>query len=235
MVTSEVFNSNTVHAAHVEVQIVSFFERPFTMRALEECLGQVLEQVSDDELARRSRFAGGTLDDTLWVLRQVLDEVGIVGFSLDFTEQTQKLIIALLQVLVLMVGQRVVGFEDERAEGAVVRRTCVVLQLVRLQLVFNQNLVSAGAVVGVELILRYRANHTYCALKAVLPIAMHMCVYIALVVRARSERTTSHLAGELVVTLVGVLDVLAKIVDVMEDFGALATLDGRATLLHNEI
>ena len=51
-------------------------------------------------------------------------------------------------MLVLVVGQRVVGFEDERAEGAVVRRTCVVLQLVWLQLVFNQLLVSAGAVVN---------------------------------------------------------------------------------------
>ena len=59
-------------------------------------------------------------------------------------------------------------------------------------------------------------------------------MYIALVLRARSERATSHLTGELVLTAVGKLYVLVKFGDVIEDFGALTTLDGRATLLHDE-
>ena len=106
------------------------------------------------------------------ILWQVLHEVRLVGFSLDFTEQTQKLLVPLPEVLVLVVGQRIVCFEDERAEGAVVRRTCVVLQLMWLQLIFNQLLVSAGAVVGVQPVLGLRAQNAHCALKAVLPVTM---------------------------------------------------------------
>ena len=172
MVTPEVLHANTVRAAHVEVQIVSFFERAVTVLTLVASRRQVLEQVSDDELARRSRFARGTLDDALRILRQVLHEFRIFLFSLDFTEQTQKLLIPLPEVLVLVVGQRVVCFEDERTEGAVVRSTCEVLQLVWLQLIFNQLLVSAGAVVDVQPVLGLRAQNAHCALKAVLPVTM---------------------------------------------------------------
>ena len=68
------FNSNSVLSAHVDIKTPSVFERPVAVFTLEARRRQVLEQVSDDEFARRSRFAGGTLDDTLWVLRQVLDK-----------------------------------------------------------------------------------------------------------------------------------------------------------------
>ena len=131
------------------------------------------------------------------ILRQVLDEVRIVGFSLDFTEQTQKLLVPLPEVLVLVVGQRVVCFEDERAEGAVVRSTCVVLQLVWLQLIFSQLLVSAGAVVKFQMAFLGRSHDTQLTHEAVLPVAVLMGVNPVRPVCARPERAANHLAWEL--------------------------------------